>query len=105
MLKNVFKKYDYFFLSFKREDVETRLSKEKIYFVTDPKRDPFKLLLNFFQSLEIFLKEKPDLVITTGAGVVIPFCYIAKFFGSKIIFIESLAAVFKPSFSGRIIHP
>jgi UDP-N-acetylglucosamine:LPS N-acetylglucosamine transferase len=104
-LKSVFRKYNHFFVTFKREDIKTRLWKENIYFVSDPKRNPFKFLLNFFQSLKIFLKEKPDLVITNGAGVVIPLCYIAKFFGSKVIFIESLAAVFKPSLSGRIIYP
>jgi len=104
-LKKIFDKYPHFFVTFKRKDIETRLSRKKIYFITDPKRNPFKLLYNFFQSFSLFLKEKPDLIISTGAGVVIPFCYIGKFFGSKIIFIETLAAIFKPSFSGKLIYP
>lgn len=101
----VFKKYKHFFVTFKRKDIETKLKNKRVYFINDPKRDPLKFLYNFFQSLRIFLKEKPDLIISTGAGMAIMFCYIAKFFGKKIIFIESLAAVVAPSFSGRFIYP
>ena len=105
VLKKIFDMYPHFFVTFRREDIETRLTKKNTYLIIDPKRNPFKLLLNILQSFRIFLKERPNLILSTGAGVVIPSCYIAKFFGSKIIFVESLAAIFRPSFSGRFIYP
>jgi UDP-N-acetylglucosamine:LPS N-acetylglucosamine transferase len=78
--------------------------REKVYFTVVPARNLAKLALNFMQSFSIFLKENPDLVISTGADVAIATCLIAKAFGKKIIYIESFAAVFKPSESGKIMH-
>jgi len=103
-LKKAFRKYPHFFVTFKREDVD-RLSNEKVYYIKDPKRNLFKLFYNLFRSLKIFLKERPNVIITTGAGVVVPICYVAKIFKSKIIFIESMAAIYKPSLSGRFVYP
>jgi UDP-N-acetylglucosamine:LPS N-acetylglucosamine transferase len=103
-LKKAFRKYPHFFVTFKREDVD-RLSNEKVYYIKDPKRNLFKLFYNLFRSLKIFLRERPNVIITTGAGVVVPICYVAKIFKSKIIFIESMAAIYKPSLSGRFVYP
>jgi UDP-N-acetylglucosamine:LPS N-acetylglucosamine transferase len=47
----------------------------------------------------------PDVVISTGAGVAIAMCYIAKLFGKKIIYIEDWCIVEKPSVTGRAVYP
>lgn len=104
-LKKIYKKYDHFFFTFKRAMSEDLAKKEKVYFVTDPKRNPLMLFINFFQSLSTFLKEKPDVIIANGGGVVVPFCYISKLFGKKIIFIESFSRVFEPSLTGKLVYP
>jgi len=93
-----------FYLTDKRTNGIELAKKEKTYFVTCPRRNPIKTTHNFFQSLFIFLKEKPDIVITTGADTAIPFCLIAKFFGKKIVFIESFCRIKKPSLSGKIMY-
>lgn len=65
----------------------------------------FKLIGNAFVSLRIFSKEKPDVVISTGALAVIPFCLIAKLvFGKKLIFIESFAKVSTPTLTGKLLY-
>jgi UDP-N-acetylglucosamine:LPS N-acetylglucosamine transferase len=103
-LKRVYKKYPHFFMTFKR-DMTNDLSKtEKVYFVRDPERKLLDIFLNFFQSFRIFLLEKPNIVISTGAGVSIPICFIAKLFMKKVIFIESFSRVFRPSLSGRFAY-
>lgn len=56
------------------------------------------------KSLYIFLKEKPDVVISTGALAVIPFCLIAKLFGKKLIFIESFAKVTSGNLTGKFLY-
>ncbi len=101
----VYKKYDHFFITFKRKDSEDLSKTERVYFITDPKRNIIKLLKNIKESITILLREKPDVIITTGAGVVIPTCYIAKILGKKIIFIESFCRIFEKSFTGRLIYP
>ena len=52
--------------------------------------------MNAFRSLGIFLREKPDVVISTGVLAMIPLCLFAKLFGKKRIFIESFAKVSSP---------
>jgi len=84
---------------------ESLAKKEKVFFVKDPGKNPLNFLINAFQSLLIFLKEKPDVVISSGAGVAVPICYFAKIFGKKVIFIESFSRVDNPSLSGAFIHP
>jgi len=103
-LETAWKNKERFFLSDKRTNGLELAKKEKTYFVTCPRRNPIKTAVNFFQSLAIFLKEKPDLVISTGADTAVPFCLIAKFFGKKLVFIESFCRIKKPSLSGKIMY-
>lgn len=65
---------------------------------------PIVVLLNIFLSMYFYFKIKPKVIISTGAGAVIPFCFIGKVFGSKIIFIESFAKINSPTITGRIIY-
>lgn len=104
-LRSIFQKKKHFFVTFRRIDSEELAKNEKVFFIADPKRNPFALFTNFFQSLRIFLREKPDVVISSGAGVAVPICYIAKLFGKKVIFFESFCRLGGKSFSGRLVYP
>lgn len=63
-----------------------------------------KIILNAFKSLMIFVKEKPDIVICTGALSTIPFCIISKIFNAKLIYIESYAKVETGSLTGKLMY-
>ena len=104
-LENIYKKYDHFFLTFKERTTLKLVENNKTYFVTNPERNPIKLIMTFFQSILVFLKEKPNVIISTGAGVTIPICYLAKLFDKKVIYIESFSRVTEPSIAGRIAYP
>ena len=54
---------------------------------------------------KILRKEKPDVVITTGALIAFPFCLLAKLQGKKVIYIESFARVHNRSLTGRLVYP
>ena len=91
MLEEAFRNTGHFFLTDKRLDSEELAKKEKTYFVACPRRNPAKLLLNFVQSFRVFLKEKPDAVISTGADTAVPICLIAKLFGKKLCSLKVFA--------------
>jgi beta-1,4-N-acetylglucosaminyltransferase len=103
-LKNSFQNYPHYFVSFKRPNSIQLAKKEKTYFIKCPARNPIYFIINFFQSIKIFLKEKPDLIISTGADVALNTCIIGKIFGKKIIFIESFARIKELSLTGKIIY-
>ena len=102
-LKGVYNKYDHIFVTVRKKQSEQLAS--KTYFIEDIIRKILPFVINFAQSLTILLKEKPDVVITTGAGTALPLCYLAKFFRKKIIFIESFARVTSPSLFGKLLYP
>lgn len=80
----------------------------KIYYLSQINRREktwaFKILLDTIKSLKIFIKEKPDVVISTGALATIPICLIAKVFRKKLIFIESFAKINSPTLTGKILY-
>tara|TARA_B100000900_G_C20341879_1_gene618552 strand:- start:174 stop:620 length:447 start_codon:yes stop_codon:yes gene_type:complete len=79
-------------------------SKNKVYFVSHGIRG-IKLFFNLFEIFSIFIKEKPDFIISTGASVALPAFIIGKFFfKTKFIFFETLTRIKKPSISGRIMY-
>ena len=59
----------------------------------------------FFQCLWILLKERPDVVISTGAAVGCILCLLAKLAGKKIVWIDTVSHVEHLTLSGRIIRP
>ena len=64
------------------------------------------LFFNFFSLLRILLKERPDVLFSTGAEIAIPAFYIAKFLlGAKLIFLESIARIKEISSTGRALLP
>lgn len=58
---------------------------------------------NFFASVKVCLKLRPDCMISTGAGIAVPVFMAARFFGIKLIFIESRARVYSRSKAGRML--
>jgi len=104
-LKGFWGKYEHFWVTFDREDTEFVLKSEQVYFAFQPTNRHFSnFFRNFFQALKILRRENPDFVISTGAGVGVPFIYAAKFFKTKTIFIETLARVEKLSLSGKLAY-
>ena len=65
----------------------------------------FKFLWNILKSFFLFLKIRPEAVVTTGTHTAVPMCYIAKLFGSKVIFIETFANSDTPTQSGKMVYP
>lgn len=57
------------------------------------------------EELKILIKERPDIIVTTGSEIAIPMCYMGKVLGKKVIFIESLSRVHRLSRTGRLIYP
>lgn len=107
MLKELMDKYESFVVTEKTR-YSSSIKGRKTYLLRQVNRKEalfiYNITVNFFKSLWIFLKERPDIVISTGALAVVPMCIIAKIFRKKIIFIESFAKVTSPTMTGKFIY-
>ncbi len=64
------------------------------------------LLENTFEIIKILMREKPDILFSTGSEIAIPTFYIGKFlFGAKLIYLESVARMRDISRAGRLLMP
>ena len=80
------------------------IAEDRIYFVTHPRRSILGTLKNCFESLRIILRERPEIVISTGADVAVPTFVIGKLFGAKTIYIETGGSL-RPTLAGRLCYP
>lgn len=60
---------------------------------------------NFFAAARIILRERPQVLISTGAGAVYFALVWARLLGAKIVVIESFARFDKPSVFGKLSAP
>ncbi|MEM4598970.1 MAG: PssD/Cps14F family polysaccharide biosynthesis glycosyltransferase [Candidatus Diapherotrites archaeon] len=102
-IKAAWKGHEHFYVSDRRTNSIALSKKQKVYFVVCPRRNPLKLMANTFQAFYILLKERPDVVISTGADTAVPICLLAKLFFRKVIFIESFCRITDASLSGKIM--
>lgn len=106
MVSSLIDEYEGFIITEKTSyDVD---SKYKTYRIKQVNRKEkafiIKELYNGILSLRIFLKEKPDVIICTGALAMLPICIIAKLFKRKLVFIESFAKITSPTKTGKFLY-
>ena len=76
-----------------------------VYVVGECNRQNIGLvLLVLIRCIKIILKERPDIVISTGAAAGCMICFLAKMLGAKIIWIDSITNVERISLSGRMVR-
>lgn len=54
--------------------------------------------------MNVILRERPKVVISTGAAAGCIVCFLAKLFRAKIVWIDSITNVDKISLSGRMVR-
>jgi beta-1,4-N-acetylglucosaminyltransferase len=67
--------------------------------------DPLSAFLYLVFAFKVLIKEKPDVIVSNGAEIAIPFFYLGKLRGSRLIYVEVTSSVDKPTKTGRIVYP
>jgi UDP-N-acetylglucosamine:LPS N-acetylglucosamine transferase len=95
--------YDHFYVL--NDRVQLAVDMEgRTYFISHSERD-WKFFLNLWEAFRILRRERPDVLLSTGAGPVVPFALIGRFlFGCRIVFVETFTRVTAPSLTGRIMY-
>ena len=93
-------------ITFKTGTTQTELKDEQVSWAHSPtNRNLPNLVKNLLLAIAVFQKERPALVISTGAGVAVPFLLIAKYLcKSQVIFVESKTRIRDLSLSARLLR-
>jgi beta-1,4-N-acetylglucosaminyltransferase len=74
------------------------------YHLCHPRRSVWRTAVNAWQSLLVLRRERPELVISTGADVAVPLLLLGKLYGAAVVFIETAGSA-EPTLAGRLVYP
>jgi beta-1,4-N-acetylglucosaminyltransferase len=93
-------------VTFAAPDSESLLSGEAVTFAYSPtNRHALNLARNLGLAVSTIRRLRPRAVISTGAGVAVPFLLAGRLLGAHTVYIESMARIEEPSLTGRLVHP
>ena len=105
-LKQAWGEHERFWVTFPKVDAQTLLASERVIWAYHPTNRNLKnLLKNLWLAWKVLRQERPDAVISTGAGVGVPFIWMGRLLGMHTIFIESITFIDHLSLSGRLVSP
>lgn len=105
MLKPFWQDKDRFWVTFDQTNSRSLLEGERFYPVYYPSNRSIKaLIINTWRAIKVLTKEKPDLIISSGAAPAIPFFYIGKLMGAKLIYIEVFDRIDMPTITGKLCY-
>jgi UDP-N-acetylglucosamine:LPS N-acetylglucosamine transferase len=102
-LWEAFEEYPKFLLTYREV---TTMNQEGTYYLENIFRGPVAFMKGVIKIFLILLKEKPDLLFSTGSEIAAPAFYFGKFlYRTRLIYLECSAQVYLPSLTGRCVYP
>lgn len=98
-------------VTFDKSDARVLLRDEHVVHAFGPTNRSFGLraglntLRNLVLAWRIVRRTRPGVVLTTGAGVAVPFAWVGRLLGARVVYVESFTRIDGPSLSCRLIAP
>jgi UDP-N-acetylglucosamine:LPS N-acetylglucosamine transferase len=87
-------------------DTRSLLRDERVTMThSNAERSVVELLRNAFLAWRLLRRHRPQVVLTTGAAVAVPFVWLGRLWGARVVHVESLTRIDRLSLSGRLIRP
>ncbi len=105
-LRSWWEEHDRFWIAPDRQDVRDRLKGERLHLLpVHPSRSVRGTLSELGAAPAILARERPDVLVSAGAGVAVPFFAVASSLGIPTVFIEVYDRVHSPTLTGRLVAP
>jgi len=93
-------------VTFDSSDARSLLAGEKIVHAYGPtNRNVRALVRNLVLATRVLMSTRPRVVLTTGAGVAVPFVWVGRLLGARVVYVESATRIEAPSLSLRLARP
>lgn len=98
--------HDRHWVTFDTPDAVSKLSDESVSWAYHPTtRNAKNLLRNTHLAWRTMVRERPDVVVTTGAAVAVPFFWLHRLFGTYTVYLEVFDRIDTPTLTGRLCRP
>ena len=98
--------FERLWVTFDKSDARSLLCDERVIHAFGPtNRSIPNLLRNLRLAVRLLRDERPSVILTTGAGVAVPFAWIGRLMGIRTIYVESVTRIDELSLSARLIAP
>jgi beta-1,4-N-acetylglucosaminyltransferase len=110
-LREVWEPFRHVWVTFDKSDAGWLLKSEPVVHAYGPTNRNMGLVAaaNLVRNLRLAWRLlgslRPAVMLTTGAGVAVPFAWIGRLRGTKVVYVESLTRIDRPSLSCRLIRP
>lgn len=105
-LRPWWEKHDRSWVTFDKTDARSLLEGERLDWAHHPtQRNIPNLLRNLQLAWRVLRRERPDVLVSTGAGVAFPFFVLAKPLGIKTVYVEAYERMDRASLTGRLCYP
>jgi beta-1,4-N-acetylglucosaminyltransferase len=91
-------------VTFDKSDARSLLAGEPVVFAHGPtNRNIPNLLRNLLLAWKLHSQARPRVVLTTGAGVAVPFAWIGRLRGARVVYVESITRIETLSLTARLL--
>lgn len=98
--------HDRLWVTFDKEPGKTQLADENVVWGHHPTtRNVPNLFRNAVLATKVLRSYKPDVVVSTGAGLAIPYFPLGKLFGARTVYLEVYDRIDTPTMTGRVCYP
>jgi len=105
-LREVWEPYDRVWVTDDRTDTRSLLEGEPVVFAYWPTSRTVRTLpRNLALAWRVVRRARPAVVLTTGAGTAVPFAWVARLHGSRVVHVETLTRIETPSMTCRLLAP
>jgi beta-1,4-N-acetylglucosaminyltransferase len=105
-LSDAFEGFERVWVTFDAGDSRALLAGQDVVHAHSPtNRNVPNLLRNLLLAWRVVRRVRPGAVVTTGAGVAVPFAWVGRLFGARVVYVESLTRIDEPSLTYRLIRP
>lgn len=92
--------------TFDKPDAATRLGGWRTYWLAWPtNRRIVNNCRNLVRAWRVVKREKPDVIISSGAAPAVPFFYLGRLWGIPSIYLECFDRIDRPTLTARLIRP
>lgn len=105
-LRPWWEKHERVWVTFEMPDSRSLLAGERVFWAHHPTtRNVRNLLRNAVLAWRVLRRERPDLVVSTGAAVAFPFFLLGRILRVKTVYVEVYDRIDLPTLTGRLCYP